>query len=293
MMLPFGKDYRIQVDFLTDSPTGEYGVPTIYITTADGRPVSTKATYKDGTIAIDGGGVFPDMAEMPMQIKGRGNSSWSSNPKDKNPYHFKFSSKASVLGLKKGKHWNLIANKQHMSMMSNAIGMKVARMVGTQATNDFIPVELYVNGEYRGSYNLTEKVGFGNNSLDVSDTLVNAVLMELDTYYDEQNKFKTATTYYSLPVNIKEPEFEDKYIEIRPSGTDAKTKAYSGGSDLEEISKYSKVLGNYSGERTELHKKFLSEQFYENSKETAMEYYLRFVEKDANNEPFEIPEYKF
>ena len=212
MMLPFGKDYRIQVDFLTDSPTGEYGVPAIYITTADGRPVSTKATYKDGTIAIDGGGVFPDMAEMPMQIKGRGNSSWSSNPKDKNPYHFKFSSKASVLGLKKGKHWNLIANKQYMSMMSNAIGMKVARMVGTQATNDFIPVELYVNGEYRGSYNLTEKVGFGNNSLDVSDTLENAVLMELDTYYDEVNKFKTATTYYSLPVNIKEPEFEDKYI---------------------------------------------------------------------------------
>ena len=36
--------------------------------------------------------------------------------------------------------------------------------------------------------------------------------MELDTYYDEVNKFRTATTYYSLPVNIKEPEFEDKYI---------------------------------------------------------------------------------
>lgn len=88
-------------------------------------------------------------------------------------------------------------------------------------------------------------------------------------------------------------EFDNKYIEIRPSGTDAKTKAYSGGNNLEEISKYSKTLGNYSGERTELHKNFLSEQFYENSKETAMEYYLRFVEKGANNEPFEIPEYKF
>lgn len=88
-------------------------------------------------------------------------------------------------------------------------------------------------------------------------------------------------------------EFDNKYIEIRPSGTDAKTKAYSGGNNLEEISKYSKILGNYSGERTELHKNFLSEQFYENSKETAMEYYLRFVEKGANNEPFEIPEYKF
>ena len=88
-------------------------------------------------------------------------------------------------------------------------------------------------------------------------------------------------------------EFDNKYIEIRPSGTDAKTKAYAGGDNLEEISKYAKILGNYSGERTELHKTHISEEFYENSKETAMEYYLRFVEKDANNEPFEIPDYRF
>ena len=87
-------------------------------------------------------------------------------------------------------------------------------------------------------------------------------------------------------------EFDDKYIEIRPSGTDAKTKAYSGGADLEGISEYAKILGNYSGERTALHSEYITEEFYENSKEKAMEYYLRFVEKDANNEPFEIPVYK-
>lgn len=88
-------------------------------------------------------------------------------------------------------------------------------------------------------------------------------------------------------------EFKDKYIEIRPSGTDAKTKAYGGGTSLEEISEYSKVLGNYSGERTELHKKLISEEFYNNSKEMALDDYLKFVDKDANNEKFEIPEYNF
>ena len=88
-------------------------------------------------------------------------------------------------------------------------------------------------------------------------------------------------------------EFKDKYIEIRPSGTDAKTKAYGGGTSLEEISEYSKVLGNYSGERTELHKKLISEEFYNNSKEMALNDYLKFVDKDANNEKFEIPEYNF
>lgn len=88
-------------------------------------------------------------------------------------------------------------------------------------------------------------------------------------------------------------EFNDKYIEIRPSGTDAKTKAYGGGTSLEGISNYSKILGNYSGERTDLHKQLISDSFYENSKELALESYLEFVEKDANNEMFVIPEYKF
>ena len=88
-------------------------------------------------------------------------------------------------------------------------------------------------------------------------------------------------------------EFTDKYIEIRPSGTDAKTKAYGGGSDKSIIETYAGAMGNYSGERTELHKKFISDEFYEQTKDKAMDYYLEFVDKDANNEPFTIPEYKF
>ena len=88
-------------------------------------------------------------------------------------------------------------------------------------------------------------------------------------------------------------EFSDKYIEIRPSGTDAKTKAYGGGLNKEDIEKYATVLGNYSGERTELHCKYVTATDYENCKQNAMEHYLAFVDKDANNEKFEIPEYDF
>ena len=88
-------------------------------------------------------------------------------------------------------------------------------------------------------------------------------------------------------------EFTDKYIEIRPSGTDAKTKAYGGGENLDEISRYARVLGNYSGERTPLHRELISDEFYENSKEIAQQHYLEFVDKGADTQPFVIPEYKF
>ena len=88
-------------------------------------------------------------------------------------------------------------------------------------------------------------------------------------------------------------QFTDKYVEIRPSGTDAKTKAYAGGENLAGIENYARVLGNYSGERTAMHRKLVSDEFYESSKEKALNYYLQFVDKDANNEVFVIPEYKF
>lgn len=88
-------------------------------------------------------------------------------------------------------------------------------------------------------------------------------------------------------------EFDDKYIEIRPSGTDAKTKAYGGGLDKSEIEKYATVLGNYSGDRTGKHIELIPEKAYENCKQDAMDYYLAFVDKDANNEPFVVPEYDF
>ena len=88
-------------------------------------------------------------------------------------------------------------------------------------------------------------------------------------------------------------KFAHKYIEIRPSGTDAKTKAYGGGSNKEMIETYANVMGNYSGDRTELHKKFIPDDFYEKTKDMAMDYYLAFVDKGANNEKFVIPDYKF
>lgn len=88
-------------------------------------------------------------------------------------------------------------------------------------------------------------------------------------------------------------EFSDKYIEIRPSGTDAKTKAYGAGLNFEEIGKFASAMGNFSGDRTDIHKKYITDEMYETTKDKSMEYYLEFVNDEANNEVFVIPEYKF
>lgn len=71
--------------------------------------------------------------------------------------------------------------------------------------------------------------------------------------------------------------FDDKFIEIRPSGTDAKTKAYAAGLDKAELEKYTQILGNYSGKRTDLYKELLPKEFYKTAKDKAMESYYKFV----------------
>ena len=129
-------------------------------------------------------------------------------------------------------------------------------------------------------------MGIKENLLTLDDVknILSDAFKELDFSNLKSIKFVGDGTYM---------EFSDKYIEIRPSGTDAKTKAYGGGLDKHNIEKYASILGNYSGDRTELHKKFIPQEFYDATKEKAMEYYLAFVNKDANNEKFEIPEYNF
>lgn len=202
-MMPFGRHYRVAVDWLTSHALN---VPRIDIDIENGEMVSSKEVYLSASLKIDGAGVFPSMDATDVQIKGRGNTSWSNNPWAKNPYRLKFLKKQAPFGLKKGKSWVLQANKQQHSMMANAVGMKIARLVGTAAANHVIPVELYINGDYRGSYVFTEKVGVSANSIEVDDESV-ATLLELDTYFDEAYKFRSSK--YNLPVNISHPDFSE------------------------------------------------------------------------------------
>lgn len=74
--------------------------------------------------------------------------------------------------------------------------------------------------------------------------------------------------------------FDDKFIEIRPSGTDAKTKAYAAGKDKKELEKYTKIMGYYSGELTDLYNELITVNFYKNAKDNAMSSYLKFVNSD-------------
>ena len=230
--VPFGRQVTVSVDFLTDHPTGTYNVPRIDITTSTGNVPTSKTTYISGTITINGGGVYPDMSTTDILIKGRGNSSWSGSATSENPYHFKFEEKQKPLGMKAGKHWILLANKQTGSMLCNALEQKASALAGCAAPCHIVPVELYINNSYRGSYNLTEKVGIHNNSVSLDDESC-AAMLELDTYEDESIWRRNA---YSVPTKIHDPDFDEENLAITKADiitdwTNAVKTLYSGGKE--------------------------------------------------------------
>ncbi len=199
--IPFGNNYNVEVDWLVDNAIS---VPRIDIDVDGGYSITSKAYYRKANFRITGYDIYEDFEDS-VQIKGRGNTSWSYSKK---PYRLKFADKVKPFGLTKGKSWVLLANAQTGSMMANAAAMKIGQMVGAEYTNHIVPVELYINGEYKGSYMFTEHVSMSNNSVDVDEAV--GYLLELDSYYDEYYKFKSK--FYSMPVNVKEPDLTEYSI---------------------------------------------------------------------------------
>ena len=194
---PLGREYKVDLSFRAD----EAGVPRIDVDIDNGASITSKDIWLKAKFTLNGNGMY-ESVEDSIQIKGRGNSSWNWRKK---PYTIKFAEKTKLCGLKKGKRWNLMSNYQDVTEMMNATVFKAGRMMGAPYQPHSIPIELYVNGEYKGCYTLTEHVGIHNNCIDEDDY---SQLLELDSYYDETYKFRSMQ--FNLPINIKNPDLGDE-----------------------------------------------------------------------------------
>lgn len=71
-------------------------------------------------------------------------------------------------------------------------------------------------------------------------------------------------------------KFTDMFVEVRKSGTDAKTKAYASGPDKDECRKYAKAFGETSGDLTELYRTHIGEEYLKDVENRAREIYNAF-----------------
>ena len=71
-------------------------------------------------------------------------------------------------------------------------------------------------------------------------------------------------------------KFNDKFVEIRKSGTDAKTKAYASGSDKEDCRQFAESFGKFSGDLTPSYRNAIDDAYLSTVEEKARTIYRQF-----------------
>ena len=205
-------------------------LPTLSYHTTNGQDPQSKTTELEAEMVI----VYDDgtrIQEYPITARCRGNASYGF---DKKPYRIKFNDGKSHHLLRgselespaKAKKWTLINNYGDKTLMRNIVAFEVSRRMQMPYTPWCQPVDVIVNGEYKGCYQLCDQITVNDDRVAVTEMsptdnegeeLTGGYLIEVDN-----NAGSEPSRFYSkrgTPVTIKSPQSEDitneqhKYIE--------------------------------------------------------------------------------
>lgn len=177
------KSANIRSMYIVSEDPVNYGRP--WVDSVKGNEASGYISY----VGTDGEVIYSNDLD---EIKGRGNSTFADY--EKKPYQIKLAKKADLIGNndnEKDKKWVLLASSPDSTFLRNVSIFTVAAELNMPYTHQFDYVDLYYDGEYRGTYILTEKTEVSSpNRIDIDD---------LDEMIEDLNK---DTEAYENPVVV-------------------------------------------------------------------------------------------
>ena len=195
-------------------------LPTVSIHTYSGNDPQSKTVELESnlTITYDNG---TRIQEYPITTKGRGNASWGF---PKKPWRIKFNDGKSHHMLKdsplespaKAKKWTLINNYGDKTLMRNILAFEISRRLNMPYTVYCQPVDVVMNGEYKGCYQLCDQITIDPNRVpivemtpdDIEDPLVTGgYLVEVDAYANQESSWFSSKR--GIPVTIKSPDADE------------------------------------------------------------------------------------
>ncbi len=190
-------------------------LPGVYITlngtTLDEIHADKDKKYKGNSFSLmDPASKYDLEVEDSVEMKGRGNSTWTCY--DKKGYQIKFDDKTDVMGMGKAKKWVLLANAGDDSMMRTQLVYHMADNLGMTYVPSFRYVDLWIDGEYRGTYMLGEKVEIGSSRLDLQED-TGALFEHDEAFYQEEDYWLYSTMLERHFVMKEINEEEDEYIQ--------------------------------------------------------------------------------
>ena len=213
-------------------------LPTVVIHTQDDVAPYDKEheiTCLVTIISKDGSDVLTDTAT----IRERGNASRSF---PKKPYRIKFANKHKVLGSKaNAKKWTLINNYGDKTLMRNQLAFELSRRFGMPYTPFCAYVDVVLNGDYKGCYQLCDQIEVRKNRVDIEEmtpednsgeALTGGYLIEADAYAGDEPEQGMFYSDYWTGVTIKSPQDDEitpeqhEYIRAHYSAMEADWKSY-------------------------------------------------------------------
>ena len=231
-------------------------LPVLYINTENQKPITSKTEYINAGYWLDPVGI-DDMAPLgseaeplPMQIRGRGHSSWKGQKK---PYKIKLGKKTAIMGMPENKHWALLKPTE-----DTVAGLHLGKLMNMTWTPSFRPVEVVLNGDYIGLYFLTETIRIDENRVNIyeqqdqetnPDLISGGWLVEVDNYHDEcqitipENNRWNLTLRYHSPEDLSNSQLqwltnEFKAINTAIYSTDKTSTAWEEHIDVESMARF-------------------------------------------------------
>ena len=118
----------------------------------------------------------------------------------------------------KAKKWTLISNHSDKTLMRNILAFEISRRVGAKYTPYCHPVDVIINGEYKGCYQLCDQIEVDENRVNITemepedisgDAITGGYLIEIDAYANEEPEHSMFKSSKGIPVTIKSPDDDE------------------------------------------------------------------------------------
>ena len=182
-------------------------IPSVHIRTQSGNMDyihEEKGNAESGTIHIYMPDGTVDFAGNLKEINGRGNGTWGL---DKKPYSFMLTTQADLLEMGTAQRWVLLANYVDASQIRNKLVYDYAAEAGMPYSPESQWVDLYLNGEYAGLYQLCERNEIHPQRVALEET--DSFLVSTDWIWRmETRSYEHFTTDSSFSLRVRHNSLE-------------------------------------------------------------------------------------
>lgn len=186
-------------------------LPTVVINTVDAvEPFDKETNIESNIIIIDNNRINIDKSAT---VRERGNGSRTF---PKKPWRIKFDKKQQPLNAPaKAKKWTLINNYGDKTLMRNLVAFEIARRLDMRYVSYAQPVDVILNGEYKGCYQLCDQMEVNEGRLDITEmdeddisgeNLTGGYFFEVDAYAYYEPYGSWFQSDRGIPVTIKSPD---------------------------------------------------------------------------------------